>query len=211
MNNQLSKAIGERINILLAIQDKKQKDLAAALCVADNTISYFVSGRRMPNTEQITKISDFFGVSADYLLCLSDTPTTDKDIKFICDYTGLEEKSVKILNLYKNTKSVRVIEGKLSRTRTPMLLSFKFLNKFIFDFDFAGFYSDFTERKKIIDNYKKEKSNENQNLNHIENLKHKYERDLAINTFVITEKYKKIYEDFCNKNINSGENNGNNP
>ena len=98
MNSKISKAIGKRINALLAKKFKRQKDLATALGVNDNTISYFVSGKRMPNTEQIIKISDFFGVSADYLLGLSDTPTTDKDIQFICEYTGLEEKSVEKLH-----------------------------------------------------------------------------------------------------------------
>lgn len=98
MNSEISKAIGKRINALLAKKFKRQKDLATALGVNDNTISYFVSGKRMPNTEQIIKISDFFGVSADYLLGLSDTPTTDKDIQFICEYTGLSEKSVEKLH-----------------------------------------------------------------------------------------------------------------
>lgn len=98
MNSKISKAIGKRINALLAKKFKRQKDLATALGVNDNTISYFVSGKRMPNTEQIIKISDFFGVSADYLLGLSDTPTTDKDIQFICEYTGLSEKSVEKLH-----------------------------------------------------------------------------------------------------------------
>lgn len=98
MNSEISKAIGKRINALLAKKFKRQKDLATALGVNDNTISYFVSGKRMPNTEQIIKISDFFGVSADYLLGLSDTPTTDKDVQFICEYTGLSEKSVEKLH-----------------------------------------------------------------------------------------------------------------
>lgn len=98
MNSEISKVIGKRINALLAKKFKRQKDLATALGVNDNTISYFVSGKRMPNTEQIIKISDFFGVSADYLLGLSDTATTDKDIQFICEYTGLSEKSVEKLH-----------------------------------------------------------------------------------------------------------------
>lgn len=100
MNNELSKIIGKRINALLATQNKKQKDLAAALGVPDNTISYFVSGRRIPNTEQIKKIADFFSVSTDYLFGLTETQTTDKDVRFICDYTGLSEKSVDVLKFF---------------------------------------------------------------------------------------------------------------
>ncbi len=89
--------IGDRINTALAIADKKQKELAANLGVKDNVISYFVSGARTPNTEQIIKISEFLGVSADYLLGLSDVASVEPDIKMICDYTGLTEDSVVFL------------------------------------------------------------------------------------------------------------------
>lgn len=106
MNSKISKAIGKRINALLAKKFKRQKDLATALGVNDNTISYFVSGKRMPNTEQIIKISDFFGVSADYLLGLSDTATTDKDIQFICKYTGLSERAIEVLHFYKDYEMI---------------------------------------------------------------------------------------------------------
>lgn len=107
MNSKISKAIGKRINALLAKKFKRQKDLATALGVNDNTISYFVSGKRMPNTEQIIKISDFFGVSADYLLGLSDTATTDKDVQFICEYTGLSERAIEVLSIYNNNKRIK--------------------------------------------------------------------------------------------------------
>ena len=94
MDNKLSKVIGERINTLLGVQHKKQKELANYLGVTDNTISYFCSGKRTPNTAQIGRIADFFNVSADYLLGRSEAKTTDKDLKFVCEYTGLSEESI---------------------------------------------------------------------------------------------------------------------
>lgn len=97
-DNKLSETVGKRINTLLAKKDKKQKELAAYLQVQDNTISYFVSGRRIPNTEQIIKISDFFGVSADYLLGRTNIQTTNENLQFVCNYTGLNEDSVKTLS-----------------------------------------------------------------------------------------------------------------
>lgn len=97
MNSELSKTIGKRINTLLAEQTKMQKELAAHLGVPDNTVSYFVSGRRTPNTEQIAKIADFFNVSADYLLGRTNAETTDKDLRFVCEYTGLSENAVSTL------------------------------------------------------------------------------------------------------------------
>ena len=65
--------------------DKIKKELAEALGVLANTISYFVSGKRVPNLEQIIKIAQFFDVSTDYLLGLSPNPTTDPEVKAICN------------------------------------------------------------------------------------------------------------------------------
>ena len=90
------KIIGRRINELLAINDVKQKELAAYLSISDNIVSYFVKGTRVPNTEQIIKIANFFNVSADYLLGLTDAKTTkDTDLRAIVDYTGLSEECIK--------------------------------------------------------------------------------------------------------------------
>lgn len=122
MNDVTKKKIGQRINEALAMRDKKQKELAQVLNVTDNTISYFCSGRRVPNIEQIITISQYLNVSADYLLGIVDTATTDKDLRFICDYTGLSDKTVALLH--------SKIVGRVPRHEKM----FKFINKFITDF-----------------------------------------------------------------------------
>ena len=57
--------IGDRIGALLSEKNKKQKDLAEYLGVTANTISYYVTGTRMPNIDQIIKIAVFFNVSTE--------------------------------------------------------------------------------------------------------------------------------------------------
>ncbi|MDE5992176.1 MAG: helix-turn-helix domain-containing protein [Oscillospiraceae bacterium] len=100
MDNRI--VIGSRINSALAFSNKKQKELAAHLGVQDNTISYFCSGKRVPNAEQIIEISKFLGVSADYLLGLTGNKTNDITIKAICKYTGLSAEAVESLADYIN-------------------------------------------------------------------------------------------------------------
>lgn len=97
MDNETMKTIGKRINAALAEKDVKQKELAEYLGVKDNTVSYWCSGKRTPNTEQIIKISKRLDVSADYLLGLSEPKTRDDDLKFVCEYTELSEEAVKTL------------------------------------------------------------------------------------------------------------------
>lgn len=93
--------IAERITYLLSEKNVKQKELARYLNVKDNTISYFCSGTRTPNINQLKEIAMFFGVSSDYLLGLSDVYTSNEDIKYFSDYTGLSGKSIEILKQFK--------------------------------------------------------------------------------------------------------------
>lgn len=92
------KKVGERINTALATKDIKQKDLARTIGVTDNTISYYVSGARTPNTEQIVKMAQYLGVSTDYLLGTSEVASNDPNIQMISKYTGLSDKSINALH-----------------------------------------------------------------------------------------------------------------
>lgn len=108
MDNELSKIIGKRIGLLLSERKIKQKDLAEHLGITDNTISYFCSGKRMPNTTQIKEIAQFFNVSADYLLGISSAATADKDIQFIGDYLNLSAGAIENLHSiwFQNTRPI---------------------------------------------------------------------------------------------------------
>ncbi len=122
------KVIGQRINSALAAANKKQKELAAALGVTDNTISYFASGKRTPNTEQIIKIAEFLNVSADYLLGLSDVQSTDIDTQAICKKIGCSEEVIENLTfLYSGEKN---IGGTIFKKHKQKRVSTDFLDQF---------------------------------------------------------------------------------
>ena len=92
------KIIGSRINSALAMNNTLQKELAKQLNVKDNIVSYWCKGDRTPNTTQIIQIANYLNVSTDYLLGVTDVATTDKDLKFVCDYTGLKEEAINNLH-----------------------------------------------------------------------------------------------------------------
>ena len=48
----------------------------------------------------MTKIADYYGVSADYLLGRTNAETTDKDLRFVCEYTGLSDEAAIVLHLW---------------------------------------------------------------------------------------------------------------
>ena len=123
MNNEL--IIGQRIDEILKLRNLKQKDLAEHLKVKDNTISYFCSGKRTPNTTQIIEIAKYLNVTTDYLLGLSPNSTIDVELQAVCKYTGLSEKSIQ------NVVAVtRKFEKKNNKTLN-MLLEHYYIDDFI--------------------------------------------------------------------------------
>lgn len=91
------KQLGDRIRELRTAAGHTQDDLAELLEQKRQVVSYYENGTRMPNIEQIMTIAKEYNTTTDYLLGLTDVATTDKDIQFVCDYIGLNEKSIKFL------------------------------------------------------------------------------------------------------------------
>ena len=51
-----------------------QVKLAMDLSMSQNTISRYETGKREPSIEELKRIADYFNVSVDYLLGLTDNP-----------------------------------------------------------------------------------------------------------------------------------------
>lgn len=67
----------EQIKKLRNEKGLSQKKLAEELFVSQTTIWKWETGSATPDPEMIVKISDLFGVTADYLLGKETSPTTD--------------------------------------------------------------------------------------------------------------------------------------
>lgn len=91
---------------LRELREKKgisQEGLARDFEVSKSTIGLYETGDTLPNAKTLHDLAVYFDVSADYLLGLQDTPSTDADVKVICEYTGLSEGAVKRLSDVKNS------------------------------------------------------------------------------------------------------------
>ena len=63
-----------RIAELRKKRNMSQKQFSKLLNVAQNTISQWETGQRDIDSTTLIKIAEFFNVSTDYLLCLTDMP-----------------------------------------------------------------------------------------------------------------------------------------
>lgn len=59
---------GDRLKALRQRNKLGQKEVGAILGVSDSSIRKYEKGERTPTPEAIKKLSDYFGVSADYIL-----------------------------------------------------------------------------------------------------------------------------------------------
>lgn len=84
----------------LRTEDNKltQVEFAERLNCNRQKIADWERGKSTPSADDIILLCEKFGVSADYILGLSDTPTNDKDLQFVCDYLGLTEKSCRLIH-----------------------------------------------------------------------------------------------------------------
>ena len=93
-NKPFPKALRE----LMDANGTTQSELAASLQKTRQVISCYCDGSTSPTWETIAGIANFYHVSADWLLGLSDVRSTDTHIREICEYTGLSEEVISILH-----------------------------------------------------------------------------------------------------------------
>lgn len=92
----------ERIKALRSKCHISQQELSRIIGTSKSTIGLYETGETLPNAENIKKLAEYFGVSSDYLLGLSDVPTTDTTIQAICNRTGLSDDFVSWLSSHKD-------------------------------------------------------------------------------------------------------------
>ena len=78
--------------------DKSQQEIAREVGISQTYVSSIKSGKvKSPGADTVFRIAEYFNVSADWLLGLSDCRTTDKTTKEICKTVGLSGETVDFL------------------------------------------------------------------------------------------------------------------
>lgn len=100
--------INQRVKVLISRSNKSRESIAKSdiFHCDTSTITKHCTGDRNVSSEFVAKYAEYFGVSADYLLGLSDTPSANINVRAICDYVGLSEKAIEILHKIKMDKNL---------------------------------------------------------------------------------------------------------
>lgn len=66
--NELIEKFSARFSEAIRQSGKKQKEIAFAVTITEQTLSKYKRGERIPDTEELYRLSRFFGVSMNWLL-----------------------------------------------------------------------------------------------------------------------------------------------
>lgn len=105
MSKSCKEYFGERLKALRVENGMSQDNLSKELNISQSALGYYENCGRTPDIEFLEKVSKYFNVSIDYLLGHSQARTVEIELKTVCDYTGLSEKSIDFLHtLVEKTK-----------------------------------------------------------------------------------------------------------
>lgn len=112
--------LNKRLRDLMDSSNTRTEDFANAVGVSSSAVRMWNTGYSRPDIEKIPMICDFFRVSADYLLGISDIASTDIEARDICEKTGLDDTA--LVNLLRITKAVTTGDGYFSKVTAKEML-----------------------------------------------------------------------------------------
>ncbi len=81
--------------------ERTNTEFADFLGISRQTVGFYCNGDRIPDAVVLRQIADKCEVSVDWLLGLSNEQTVEAEVRQICNYTGLSEKTIERLHRLK--------------------------------------------------------------------------------------------------------------
>lgn len=90
MSTDTSKQFADHMSDLIKESGKEIKILAEEIGISSGALSKYQNDMAAPGIDALAKIAKYFKVSADWLLGLSQTPSTDESVEAVCKATGID-------------------------------------------------------------------------------------------------------------------------
>lgn len=99
----------KRLTDLRETSNLSRQQLADILGVSRASLEYYEKGKRTPDIDVLYRLSEYFNVTADYLIGRTDKSGESTDVNAICEYTGLSEKAVDKLHSRLDDTSIKEV------------------------------------------------------------------------------------------------------
>ena len=109
--------IGKRIKVLREEKNVTQKEAAQQIGIQQSTLSKYERGIQNPRFQELCLISDWLGVSVDYLLGRTDIKSTPTDGKLqaAAEVTGLSGNALAVLKYWNENETQKMHLETLSK------------------------------------------------------------------------------------------------
>ncbi len=124
-NKTIGQTIGQRIGKARSKADETQQQLADALGVKREMVTYWENGTRNIKVEQLAAIAKRYGVSVDYLLGFTNEPAAEQKVREMCEETGLHGTAIKSLLEKKKESDFQTVTDIVDLIFTSNNFSFK--------------------------------------------------------------------------------------
>ena len=98
--------------------NNKLQDIAKDIGISRASLGYYENGDRKPDIEVLLKLANYYHVSCDYLLGLTDIKSPDINTRAISEKLGLTPKSIETLSTFQHNATRDPIPGNINDT-TP--------------------------------------------------------------------------------------------
>lgn len=138
-------AFSERLNKLLEKSEISQEEFATLIGGSPAAVSKYRSGKGMPKSSVLVRMSRTLNVSTDYLLGISDLKSLSDESKTVHMVTGLSDEAIDSLREHK-------ISSSLEPFPSPRLLAINYLlEQDLEPTDLAGIDPELNEYEKRLD------------------------------------------------------------
>ncbi len=131
-----------------------QSDLAKELNISRGSVSFYENGSRSPDIKVLTDICNYFHVTSDYMIGLSDNKTIESSN--IGVEIGLADEAINVLKSKKNNKFYTIVLSYLITQKKCLSVLVGFLACFVIEEFYNSKYSIFSlkEEAKPLTYYK---------------------------------------------------------
>ena len=98
--NNVRDTFGKRLTELRESRGLTIVKAANEIGITRQSLSRYESGTIMPDIEVLCMLANFYNVSADYLVGMSDCFSRNTSMQAMCDYTGLCEETIEFFNMF---------------------------------------------------------------------------------------------------------------
>lgn len=101
---------GERVEDLIKEKGGSITGDAEKIGTSQCTLSDFINGKRSIRSDTLKKLCEYYNVSSDYILGLSDVPTRNETIQEINAKTGLSQEAITALIVDKTCEDTALVD-----------------------------------------------------------------------------------------------------